>query len=116
MEALDIRRPQPARPRQRPLLHQDQDGDIALAFRHQRGSGIRHSDHEVTLRPMILSEHWPIVTRAVMLLAAPALLASCTSDRLPAFPGFGSDAATTAAAPPPAPARVPPPVDLAGRW
>ena len=49
LEALRLRRPQPARPGLDPVLHQDQDRDLALAVRHQGRRGIRHSDDEVEL-------------------------------------------------------------------
>ena len=47
LEALRLRRPQPARPGLGPLLHQDQDGDRALALRHQGRRRVRHPDDEV---------------------------------------------------------------------
>ena len=50
LEALGLRRPQPARPRRRALLYQDQDGDLALALGHQGRRRIRHSDDEVSAR------------------------------------------------------------------
>src|SRR5262249_32481927 len=50
LEALGLRRPQPARARRRALLHQDQDGDLALALGHQGRRRIRHSDDEVSAR------------------------------------------------------------------
>src|SRR5262249_12467152 len=47
METLRLRRPQPARPGRDPFLHQDQDRNVALAFRDQGGGGVCHSDDEV---------------------------------------------------------------------
>ena len=49
-KALRLRRPEPARPGRLPLLHQDQDGHLALAVRHQGWRGVRHPDDE--LRPV----------------------------------------------------------------
>ena len=43
LEALRLRRPQPARAGFDPLLHQDQDRHRALAFRHQGRRRVRHS-------------------------------------------------------------------------
>ena len=43
LEALRLRRPQPARPGLDPLLHPHQDGDRALAVRHQGRRRVRHS-------------------------------------------------------------------------
>ena len=48
LEALRLRRPQPARAGLGPLLHQDQDRDGALALRHQGRRRVRHPDDEVT--------------------------------------------------------------------
>lgn len=42
-----LRRPQPARPGLDPLLHQDQDGDGALAERYQGRCELRHPDDEL---------------------------------------------------------------------
>ena len=39
-KTLGLRRSQPARPGCDPLLHQDQDGDVALAVRHQGRRGV----------------------------------------------------------------------------
>ena len=50
LEALRLRRPQPARARRGALLHQDQDRDVALAVRHQGRRRVRHSDDEVSAR------------------------------------------------------------------
>ena len=47
LEALRLRRPEPARAGFDPLLHQDQDGHLALALRHQGRRRVRHPDHEV---------------------------------------------------------------------
>ena len=47
-KALGLRRPQPARPGRVPLLHQDQDGHLALAVRRQGRRGVRHPDDELT--------------------------------------------------------------------
>ncbi len=47
LEALGLRRPQSARPGFDPLLHQDQDGDRALAVGHQGRRRIRHPDDAV---------------------------------------------------------------------
>ncbi len=47
-KALGLRRPQPARPGRLPLLHQDQDGDLALAVRREGRRGVRHPDDELT--------------------------------------------------------------------
>ena len=49
LEALGLRRSQPARPGLGALLHQDQDGDRALALRRQGRRRVRHSDDEVTI-------------------------------------------------------------------
>src|SRR5262249_51755132 len=46
MEAVRLRRLEPARTGRRALLHKDENGDIALAFRAQGGSRIRHPDDE----------------------------------------------------------------------
>ena len=46
-KALRLRRPQPARPGCLPLLHQDQDGHVALAERHQGRRRVRHPDDEL---------------------------------------------------------------------
>jgi hypothetical protein len=54
-----------------------------------------------------------LATRMAILLAGMIGLAGCTSDRL--F-GPGSDSGSAVAAAPAAPARMPPPVDLGGRW
>ncbi len=48
LETLGLRRPQPARPRFRALLHQDQDRDLPLAERREGRRGVRHSDDEMT--------------------------------------------------------------------
>ena len=47
LEALRLRRPQPARARCGALLHQDQDRDLALALGHQGRRRVRHPDDEV---------------------------------------------------------------------
>ena len=47
LEALRLRRSQPARTGFDPLLHQDQDRDRALAVGHQGRRRVRHSDDEV---------------------------------------------------------------------
>ena len=47
LEGLELRRPEPARPGRLPLLHQDQDGDLALAVGHQGWGGVRHPDDEL---------------------------------------------------------------------
>ena len=47
LEALGLRRPQPARAGLDPLLHQDQDRDRALAVRHQGRRRVRHPDDAV---------------------------------------------------------------------
>jgi Protease inhibitor Inh len=65
---------------------------------------------------MLISANRFALTRTVILLAVPTALAGCASDQLPSLPGFGGDTAASAAAPPPAPTRVPPPFDVAGRW
>ena len=43
LEAIRLRRPQPARPGIDPVLHQGQDRDVAVAVRHQRRRRIRRS-------------------------------------------------------------------------
>ena len=48
LEGLVLRRPEPARPGRLPLLHQDQDGHLALAVRHQGRRGVRHPDDELS--------------------------------------------------------------------
>ena len=48
LEALGLRRPEPARPGLGPLLHQDQDGDGALAHRHQGRRAVLDPDDAVT--------------------------------------------------------------------
>ena len=50
LEALRLRRPQPARPELHALLHQDQDGHLPLAERCQGGRGVRHPDDAVSTR------------------------------------------------------------------
>ena len=55
LEAVGLRRPQPARARRHPLLHQDQDGDRALAIRHQGRRRVRHPDHEVSAQPDLMA-------------------------------------------------------------
>ena len=52
MEAFRLRRSQSARAGFDPLLHQDQDGDRALAVRHQGRRRVRHSDDEVSRKRM----------------------------------------------------------------
>ncbi len=47
LEALRLRRPQPARARRHPLLHQDQDGHVALAVGRQGRRELRHPDDEL---------------------------------------------------------------------
>jgi hypothetical protein len=47
LEALVLRRSQPARPGLLPLLHQDQDRHLALAFGRQGRRGVRHPDDEL---------------------------------------------------------------------
>ena len=47
LEAVRLRRPQPARPGFDSLLHQDQDGDLALAVRRQGRRGVLDPDDEV---------------------------------------------------------------------
>ena len=47
LEAVRLRRPQPARARVDHLLHQGQDGHPALAVGHQGWRRVRHPDHEV---------------------------------------------------------------------
>ena len=49
-KALGLRRSQPARPGCDPLLHQDQDGDVPLAVRHQGRRGVLDPDDEVRSR------------------------------------------------------------------
>src|SRR5262249_30718385 len=51
LETLGLRRPQPARPRLDPLLHQDEDRDCALALRHQGRRRVRDPDDEITHFP-----------------------------------------------------------------
>ena len=59
LEALRLRRPEPARPRLHPLLHQDQDGDAAVAegIEGNRGEprdrSLRYSHDELTAHPNI---------------------------------------------------------------
>ena len=48
LEALGLRRSQPARSGFDPLLYQDQDRHLALALGRQGRRGVRHSDHEVS--------------------------------------------------------------------
>ena len=60
MEAFRLRRSQPARAGFDPLLHQDQDGDRALAVRHQGRRRVRHSDDEITATH---ARHSPCVPR-----------------------------------------------------
>src|SRR5262249_9139924 len=47
LEAFRLRRPQPAWPGLGAVLHQDQDGHLALAERRQGGRGVRDADDEV---------------------------------------------------------------------
>ena len=47
LEEIHVRRSEPARPRFDALLHQDEDGDGALAERREGRRGVRHPDHEV---------------------------------------------------------------------
>ena len=49
LEAVRLRRPQPARPVVDPVLHQGQDGDAALA-RGQPRRRVRHPDDEIELK------------------------------------------------------------------
>ena len=53
-KALVLRRPQPARPGRLPLLHQDQDGHLALAVGHQGRRRVRHPDDELTLNRLLV--------------------------------------------------------------
>ena len=57
LEAVGLRRSQPARPRRLPLLHQDQDGHLALALRREGGRELRYPDDElsriVRRRPLV---------------------------------------------------------------
>ena len=48
LEALRLRRPQPARPGRDPVLHQDQDRDLALAVGNEGRLGVRDSDDAVS--------------------------------------------------------------------
>ena len=48
LEALGVRRPQPARPGFDPVLHQDQDHNLAVAVRHQGRRPVRPADHAAT--------------------------------------------------------------------
>ncbi len=47
LEALGLRRSEPARARRGALLHQDQDGDVALALRHQGRGAVLDPDDAV---------------------------------------------------------------------
>ena len=47
LEALRLRRPEPARPGVDPVLHQGQDGHAALAVGHPGRRRVRHSDDEI---------------------------------------------------------------------
>lgn len=47
LEALRLRRPQPARPGGNPVLHQGQDRHVAMAVRHQGRCRIRHPHNEL---------------------------------------------------------------------
>lgn len=47
LEAVRVRRPQPARAALDPVLHQDQDRHRAVAVGHQGWRRVRHPDHEV---------------------------------------------------------------------
>ena len=47
MEAIRLRRPEPARTRCLPLLYQDQDSYVALALGHQGRGKLRHPNHEL---------------------------------------------------------------------
>ena len=53
LEALGLRRPQPARPGLDPLLHQDQDRDVALAVGHQGRRRVRDPDDAVSGRSRV---------------------------------------------------------------
>ena len=50
-KALRVRRPQPARRRRLPLLHQDQDRDLTLALRHPPGRQLRHAGRKLMTEP-----------------------------------------------------------------
>ena len=78
LEAFRLRRPQPARPGFDPLLHQDQDGDRALAVRHQGRRRVRHPDDEIMQR---MHDIRPAFRASVLILTLLAL-AGCSGDRI----------------------------------
>ena len=97
LEAFRLRRPQPARTGFDPLLHQDQDRDLALADRHQGRRRVRHSDDEVTVARVMT------IMRSTAGILAMLVLAGCA----------GGQFSLNGPAAPPAPA---PAVNMAGRW
>src|SRR5262249_37488526 len=99
LEALRLRRPQPARPGLDPVLHKDQDGHLTLADRDERGCRVCHPDHEVEL---IRDRAGTMVVRAATGLLAVLPLAGCAGDQL--SPG--------SSAPAPAPVED----SMPGRW
>ncbi len=99
LEALGLRRPQPARPGFDPLLHQDQDRDRALAVRHQGRRRVRHPDDALK---GFARMPWRAVKGAALLLVLGALTA-CTSTAR-----FGGPDVTAAAPPAPATPAEPP--------
>ena len=106
MEAFRLRRSQSARAGFDPLLHQDQDGDRALAVRHQGRRRVRHSDDEVNRNACMTSaprSARPL--RSWCCSRSPAAAASTVAGIDRAGAGDGGAAASRA-----------PPVDLAGRW
>ena len=60
LEALGLRRPEPARAGLDPLLHQDQDRDVALAERHQERGGVLHPDDAVERDGSRLGRGFPL--------------------------------------------------------
>ncbi len=105
LEALRLRRPQPARPGLDPLLHQDQDGDGALAVRHQGRRRVRHPDDEVRTmmrRAVTIAS----LRRIGMVALVAAAVAGCGGDRAANGPSAGPLVSR-------APSNAPP---MAGRW
>src|SRR5262249_31578888 len=97
LEALGLRRSQPARPRRDQILHQDQDRHRALALRHQGRRRVRDPDDAVRgLSPAIASG---AMTRNATSAPSPSTIA-------PPISAGNSPAATAAPSVGFAPARL----------
>ncbi len=84
LEALRLRRPQSARAGFDPLLHQDQNRDLALAVGHQGRGRVLHSDHEMSATRTTLAQCGSAALLAASLGACAGTMSGALTDVQPA--------------------------------